>query len=74
MDPLQEYLAKPWLKFYLPGVPPAVEFEPKPVFQLFDDAARRWPERERHSSSTAAASRTSSSKAGSTAWPARSPI
>jgi long-chain acyl-CoA synthetase len=46
MDPLQQYLAKPWLKFYQPGVPPTVEFEAKPVFQLFDEAARRWPSRD----------------------------
>ena len=45
MEPLQEYLARPWLKFYQPGVPPQVELEAKPVFQLFDDAAARWPGR-----------------------------
>src|SRR3954463_13474221 len=39
MEPLQEYLAKPWVKFYQPGVPTAVAFEAKPVFQLFDEAA-----------------------------------
>ena len=46
MDPLQQYLSKPWLKFYPPGVPAAVEFEAKPVFKLFDDAAARWPRRD----------------------------
>src|SRR6266478_2981819 len=46
MDPLQEYLAKPWLEFYQPGVPPAVEFESKPVFRLLDEAATRWPRRD----------------------------
>src|ERR1700730_18428818 len=46
MDPLQEYLAKPWLEFYQPGVPPAVELEAKPVFQLLDEAAARWPRRD----------------------------
>ena len=46
MEPLQEYLAKPWLRFYPKEVPPTVEFEAKPVFQLFDEAAARWPKRE----------------------------
>src|SRR5258708_2731263 len=46
MDPLQQYLSKPWLQFYPPGVPQAVEFEAKPVFQLFDEAAGRWPKRD----------------------------
>ena len=46
MEALQDYLAKPWLKFYQPDVPPEVEVEAKPVFQLFDDAAARWPRRE----------------------------
>ncbi|MGZ6124974.1 MAG: long-chain-fatty-acid--CoA ligase [Myxococcales bacterium] len=46
MDPLQQYLAKPWLKFYQPGVPPAVDFQARPVFQLFDEAADRWPRRD----------------------------
>jgi len=46
VEPLQDYLAKPWLKFYPPGVPSEVEFEAKAVFQLFDDAAARWPSRE----------------------------
>jgi long-chain acyl-CoA synthetase len=46
MDPLQFYLAKPWLRFYPPGVPPTIEFQPKPVFQLFDEAAARWPRRD----------------------------
>ena len=46
MDPLQQYLAKPWLKFYQPGVPSSVEFQPRPVFQLFDEAAARWPGRD----------------------------
>jgi len=46
MEPLQQYLAKPWLKFYPPDVPPEVELESKPAFQLFDDAAARWPSRD----------------------------
>jgi len=46
MDPLQQYLAKPWLKFYQPGVPQSVEFQARPVFQLFDDAAAQWPGRD----------------------------
>ncbi|HYS07924.1 MAG TPA: long-chain fatty acid--CoA ligase [Myxococcales bacterium] len=46
MEPLQAYLAKPWLKFYPPGVPHVVDFEAKPVFQLFDEAAARWPKRD----------------------------
>jgi hypothetical protein len=39
VEPLQAYLAKPWRKFYRSGVPPEVEIDAKPVFQLFDDAA-----------------------------------
>src|SRR5262249_32738662 len=46
MDPLQSYLAKPWLKFYEPGVPPSVDFQPRPAFQLFDEAAAQWPGRD----------------------------
>ena len=46
MEALQDYLAKPWLKFYQPDVPSEVEVEAKPVFQLFDDAAARWPRRD----------------------------
>jgi long-chain acyl-CoA synthetase len=46
MDPLQRYLSKPWVKFYQPGVPPSVEFQTRPVFQLFDEAAARWPGRD----------------------------
>ena len=46
MEPLQEYLARPWLKFYPPEVRPMVDFEAKPVFQLFDEAAARWPKRD----------------------------
>ena len=46
MDPLQEYLAKPWLKFYQPGVPPSVEIQARPVFELFDEAAGKWPKRD----------------------------
>ncbi len=46
MDPLQQYLAKPWLKFYQAGVPPSVVIEARPVFQLFDDASAQWPRRD----------------------------
>src|SRR5947199_3042448 len=46
MAPLQQYRAKPWLKFYQPGVPSSVEFQARPVFQLFDEAAARWPGRD----------------------------
>ncbi|HET7786105.1 MAG TPA: long-chain fatty acid--CoA ligase [Myxococcales bacterium] len=46
MDALQSYLERPWLKSYQPGVPEAVEFESKPVFRLFDEAAERWPGRD----------------------------
>ena len=46
MDPVQRYLAKPWLKYYQPGVPPEVAFEAKPVFRLFDEAAEKWPGRD----------------------------
>ncbi len=46
MEPLDAYLAKPWLKFYPKDVPPSVELESKPVFQLFDEAAARWPKRD----------------------------
>src|SRR5438094_634972 len=46
MDPLQLYLSRPWVKFYQPGVPSSVEFQARPVFQLFDEAAARWPGRD----------------------------
>src|SRR5690242_4345211 len=46
VDALARYLDRPWLKSYQPGVPESVEFEPKPVWRLFDDAAARWPSRD----------------------------
>jgi long-chain acyl-CoA synthetase len=40
-----EYLAKPWLQHYQPGVPATVEVPPKSVPQAFDEATDRAPER-----------------------------
>ena len=40
-----EYLAKPWLKHYPPGVPPTVEVPPKSLVQTFDEATERAPQR-----------------------------
>ena len=45
MDAGAQYLAKPWLKFYEPGVPPIVEVPLKSVPQAFDEATERAPER-----------------------------
>jgi len=46
VDALQSYLERPWLKSYPSGVPDEVQFESKPVWKLFDDAAARWPGRD----------------------------
>src|SRR5262249_13559594 len=46
MDPLQSYLAKPWLKFYEPDMPSSVQFEPRPAYELFDEASSQWPGRD----------------------------
>jgi long-chain acyl-CoA synthetase len=40
-----EYLAKPWLQHYQPGVPATVEVPLKSVPQAFDEATDRAPER-----------------------------
>src|SRR5688572_11456114 len=40
-----EYLAKPWLKHYQPGVPATVEVPLRSVPQAFDEATDRAPER-----------------------------
>ena len=45
MDALDNYLARPWLKSYPPGVPANVEIPRKSVAQAFDEATARAPER-----------------------------
>lgn len=45
MDAIAEYLAKPWLKLYDPRTPPTVEVPGVSVPDLFDEAARRAPDR-----------------------------
>lgn len=45
MDALAQYLAKPWLAHYPPGVPATVEVALKSVPQAFDEACARDPGR-----------------------------
>jgi len=45
MDAGAQYLAKPWLKFYEPGVPETVAAPARSVPQAFDEATERAPER-----------------------------
>ncbi len=45
MDAGAQYLAKPWLKYYEPGVPETVDVPLKSVPQAFDAATERAPER-----------------------------
>ncbi len=45
MNALEQYLAKPWLKHYQPGVPAAVEVPLKSVPQVFDEATQRAPDK-----------------------------
>ncbi len=45
MNALEQYLAKPWLKHYQPGVPVAVEVPLKSVPQVFDEATQRAPDK-----------------------------
>jgi long-chain acyl-CoA synthetase len=44
MDAAAQYLAKPWLKFYDPGVPETVDAPLKSVPRAFDEATERAPE------------------------------
>ena len=39
------YDARPWLRFYANGVPPAVEIPDMPLTRVLDDAAARFPRR-----------------------------
>ncbi len=45
MNALEQYLAKPWLKHYQPGVPAVVEVPLKSVPQVFDEATERAPDK-----------------------------
>ncbi|HET7826644.1 MAG TPA: long-chain fatty acid--CoA ligase [Anaeromyxobacter sp.] len=45
MDAMGAYLARPWLRFYPPGVPPDVEVPARSVPEVFDEATSRSPER-----------------------------
>jgi long-chain acyl-CoA synthetase len=45
MTAIAQYLAKPWLKFYDPRTPAGIEVPLQSIPQLFDQAARRAPER-----------------------------
>jgi long-chain acyl-CoA synthetase len=45
MDPIQQYLAKPWLRFYEKGVAPTLEVPLQSVPEVFDEATARAPER-----------------------------
>ena len=44
MEPLDQYLARPWLKHYQPGVPATAEVPLKSVPQAFDEATARAPQ------------------------------
>jgi long-chain acyl-CoA synthetase len=45
MDALADYLAKPWTRFYPPGVPVTLALPSRPVWEVLDDAAARFPEK-----------------------------
>ena len=45
MDAIKDYLAKPWLKHYQPGVPETVDVPLESIAQAFDKATERAPER-----------------------------
>lgn len=40
---LEFILSRPWLKFYDEGVPSDVKVEPKPLYSILDEAARKHP-------------------------------
>lgn len=42
MDPKSAYLARPWLRYYEPGVPPDVEVPACSVADLFDAATEKF--------------------------------
>jgi len=39
------YTAKPWLKWYLPGVPTEVEIEERSVVQTFNETTEKWKDK-----------------------------
>jgi long-chain acyl-CoA synthetase len=45
MSAIEDYLSKPWLEHYPPGVPASVEIPLKSVTQVFDEATEREPGR-----------------------------
>jgi long-chain acyl-CoA synthetase len=45
VDAKAQYLARPWLRYYEPGVPATVEVPLKSVPQAFDEATERTPDR-----------------------------
>ena len=45
MDPIERYLARPWLSSYQPGVPATLEVPARSVPQVFDEATERSPDR-----------------------------
>jgi long-chain acyl-CoA synthetase len=45
MTPRAQYLARPWVAQYQPGVPASLEIPDRSVSQLFDEATERWAQR-----------------------------
>ena len=64
MDAGAQYLGKPWLKFYEPGVPETVDPPLKSVPQAFDEATERAPARPGWPGATTCSPRGGSSRAG----------
>ncbi len=42
MEAKTQYEARPWLKFYLEGVPPDVDIPEKSAVEMFDEATDKW--------------------------------
>jgi len=45
MEAKTKYEERPWLKFYLPGVPADVEVPEKSVVETFDEATEKWKDK-----------------------------
>ena len=45
MEAKTQYEERPWLKFYLPGVPPDVDIPEQSVVETFDEATDKWKDK-----------------------------
>jgi long-chain acyl-CoA synthetase len=41
---LEFILSKPWIKFYDEGVSPEIKIEPRPLYSILDESAKKYPD------------------------------